>query len=334
MGDLTEVLGLFIEAFVRAPPLFHVVVIAVFAGLVGSFINVCIWRIPRGQSIVHPRSRCTSCGHILGVPDLFPILSYLCLAGKCRHCGAPVSPRYVIVEAINVSLWLLSYWAFGASREALVAGVILSTVLANVGIVLMKREMRSRSRQGFTFISILLTALVLAVSVPALVDVMRTGFVGATKNQEYIKAYALAVERIEELRNITAQNLRSDRKVYIETELLTDNIFVDEFFGEFSRMREDSKYFDEKFTDVYTDHNKLPDSVMERFKRAYKRYYGLEYELYPLGYEVFRRITRVEEIKSKEKPERVLRKAKVTVEINSQVTKGRKIDLEALLTDR
>jgi len=330
-----ESLRLLFEAFLRAPPLFHIVFVAMFAGLVGSFINVCIWRIPRGESIVLPRSKCVSCGHILGVPDLFPILSYLVLRGKCRHCKAPVSPRYVIVEAINVALWIASYLALGMSLPFVIAGVALSVVLATTGIVLMKKQIRAaRSREGFTFISILLAALVLAVSIGPFLDLARTGFIGATKNQEYLKAYALAQERIEELRSIPPANLKSDRKIYIETERLTDNIFCDEFLGEYQKMRESAKYFQEKFTDVYTSRNKLPDTVMEKFTRSFKRYYGFDYKVYPDGYEVLRRITQIEEVKDKEKPDHVLHRAKVTVEINSRSTKGRVVELEALLTDR
>jgi hypothetical protein len=335
MNQTLEPLGLFLEAFLKAPRGFHIVFIALFAGLVGSFLNVCIWRIPRGESIVLPRSRCTSCGHILGVLDLFPILSYLVLRRRCRHCGASVSARYVIVEAINVTLWLSSYACFGLSWAFAGTGALLSFFLATTGIVLMKRQLGgAKSRGGFTFISILLAALLLAVSVGPFLDLARTGFVGASKNQEYIKAYALAQERIEELRSIPVANLKSDRKIYIETERLTDNIFCDEFFGDYARMRESPKYFSEKFTDVYTERNKLPDTVMEKFARSFKRYYGFDYQVYPAGYEVFRRITRIEEIKDKQTPDHILHRAVVTVEINSKITNGRKLEMEALLTDR
>src|SRR5436305_2789142 len=115
------------------PPAFHIAVTAMFAGLLGSFINVCIWRIPRGQSIVWPRSRCTSCGHVLDAIDLLPIVTYAATRGHCRHCKAPVSSRYVIVELINVSLWLISYAIFGMTAGLFVLGPILSTILAVPG---------------------------------------------------------------------------------------------------------------------------------------------------------------------------------------------------------
>ncbi|MCD6360619.1 MAG: prepilin peptidase, partial [Armatimonadetes bacterium] len=67
---------------------------------VGSFLNVVIYRLPRGESLVRPRSRCLSCGHPLGVLDLFPVLSYLWSRGRCRYCGRSFSPRYMAVELI------------------------------------------------------------------------------------------------------------------------------------------------------------------------------------------------------------------------------------------
>ncbi len=322
-----------LEAFLMLPWFVHLGVVAVFAGLMGSFINVCIWRIPRGESIVWPRSRCTSCGHILDAIDLLPIVTYLATLGHCRHCKAKVSLRYVIVEFINVGLWTTSYLLLGMTRAFLIVGATLSALLALTGITLMTRHIRSTSRSGFTFISVIMAMLILGVSVGPFLSIARTGFLGSTKNQEYIKAYALCVEKIEELRGIPARNLISDRKIYIETERSTDNIFGDEFFGDYSRMREDKKYFVEKFSDVFTEQNKYPDNVMDRFKRNFKKYYGFDYQLYPSGYEVFRRITEVTEVEDKDHPQYTTRRVTVTVEVNSKATKGRKFQMQALLSD-
>lgn len=71
-----------------------------FAACVGSFSNVVIWRVPRHESIVSPPSACPKCGNRIKWYDNVPILSWLCLRGKCRHCHAPISPRYIIVESI------------------------------------------------------------------------------------------------------------------------------------------------------------------------------------------------------------------------------------------
>lgn len=85
------------------------------AGLcIGSFLNVCIWRIPRDESIVWPGSHCPACHHALAPWDNVPLLSWLLLNGKCRHCKAPISPRYFVVElltgALFAGLWFVHGW--------------------------------------------------------------------------------------------------------------------------------------------------------------------------------------------------------------------------------
>ena len=79
--------------------------LVVFAGLlgllVGSFSNVLIWRLPRGENVAFPPSHCPHCDHRLGVRDLVPLLSWLSLGGKCRYCRAPIKARYPVVEALT-----------------------------------------------------------------------------------------------------------------------------------------------------------------------------------------------------------------------------------------
>ena len=78
----------------------------------GSFLNVCIARIPRGMSVVRPASHCFACGKRVWARDNIPILSYLLLRGRCRHCGAGFSPRYALVEAVAAALAALIFWTF------------------------------------------------------------------------------------------------------------------------------------------------------------------------------------------------------------------------------
>jgi leader peptidase (prepilin peptidase)/N-methyltransferase len=83
-----------------------------FTGLVGlvigSFLNVCIARLPEDRSIITPRSHCQSCGHTLGVRELIPVVSWLALRGRCSHCASPISPAYPLVEILTAMLaWLL-----------------------------------------------------------------------------------------------------------------------------------------------------------------------------------------------------------------------------------
>ena len=86
----------------------------VWLGLaVGSFLNVCIHRIPRGGSIASPPSRCPGCGYQLRWFDNIPIASWALLRGRCRSCRAPISIRYPIIELLTVAVFLLHWWAFG-----------------------------------------------------------------------------------------------------------------------------------------------------------------------------------------------------------------------------
>lgn len=90
-------------------------IIFILGTVIGSFLNVCIYRIPEKLSIVKPRSRCGNCGTTLKSMDLIPILSWLFLKGKCRYCGAKVSVRYLLVELLEGVLFVLVYTFFGYS---------------------------------------------------------------------------------------------------------------------------------------------------------------------------------------------------------------------------
>jgi leader peptidase (prepilin peptidase)/N-methyltransferase len=84
------------------------------AGLaVGSFLNVCIHRLPQRLSIVSPRSRCPNCGYELAWYDNIPVISYALLRGRCRACKAPISFRYPIIELVTMAVFLTHYWVLG-----------------------------------------------------------------------------------------------------------------------------------------------------------------------------------------------------------------------------
>lgn len=85
--------------------------------LVGSFLNVVVWRVPRGESVAHPPSACPSCGHRIRPWDNVPVVSWLVLRGRCRDCGAPISARYPLVEAGTGVIFALVAWRFGVSWE-------------------------------------------------------------------------------------------------------------------------------------------------------------------------------------------------------------------------
>ena len=89
-----------------------VVFAALFGALVGSFLNVVLWRVPRGESIVSPGSHCPSCNTPLKAYELVPVFSWVALRGRCRTCGVHISARYPLVElgcavAFGIVAWLL-----------------------------------------------------------------------------------------------------------------------------------------------------------------------------------------------------------------------------------
>jgi leader peptidase (prepilin peptidase)/N-methyltransferase len=92
----------------------------IFGALIGSFLNVCICRLPEGESIVFPGSRCPQCHHPIPFYDNIPILSYLWLHGRCRNCHHPISLQYLIVEGTTALISLVSFMTFGPSWSYLI----------------------------------------------------------------------------------------------------------------------------------------------------------------------------------------------------------------------
>lgn len=97
--------------------------------IIGSFLNVCIYRIPRKESILYPASHCPQCHTPLKPWDLIPILSYILSKARCRYCGERISPRYPLVEWMNGLIYLLLYYYFGLTftfwKYALLASLLL-----------------------------------------------------------------------------------------------------------------------------------------------------------------------------------------------------------------
>jgi leader peptidase (prepilin peptidase)/N-methyltransferase len=103
-----------------------VILAGLFGAIWGSFFNVCIARIPEGQSVVRPGSRCGSCGAPVRARDNVPVLSYFLLRGRCRDCGAPFSARYPVVEALAALIAAALWWKLVAAEPAEVVAVRLA----------------------------------------------------------------------------------------------------------------------------------------------------------------------------------------------------------------
>ncbi|MGB9793711.1 MAG: prepilin peptidase [Caldisericum exile] len=108
---------------------FFAFVFFIFGAVIGSFLNVVIYRLPRHESLIFPQSHCPKCGHKLSTLDLVPIVSYIALKGKCRYCGAKISPIYPIVESLTGILFVLTYLKFGFSLLTLKYIIFISFLI-------------------------------------------------------------------------------------------------------------------------------------------------------------------------------------------------------------
>ena len=109
------------------------VLAAAFGAVIGSFLNVCIHRLPHHQSVVRPPSRCPKCGHQLAWYENLPVLSYAVQRGRCRACGSPISARYPIIETVTAAMFAAAFWYFGPTvifAQRVLLGCILIVLFA------------------------------------------------------------------------------------------------------------------------------------------------------------------------------------------------------------
>lgn len=104
-------------------------IIVLFGLVIGSFLNVCIYRIPRGESVVFPRSHCPKCGHKIPWHENVPVLSFILLGGKCSRCKQGISSVYPVVEIITALIAVLLYKFFGFSFETLIFFILFSALV-------------------------------------------------------------------------------------------------------------------------------------------------------------------------------------------------------------
>lgn len=104
-------------------------IVFLYGIVIGSFLNVCIFRIPKHETVVSERSHCMHCGYQLAWFDMIPVFSWLCLGGKCRKCKAPISPQYPIIEATNGAAYVLVFAVHGFSLESILYCLMASALL-------------------------------------------------------------------------------------------------------------------------------------------------------------------------------------------------------------
>jgi leader peptidase (prepilin peptidase) / N-methyltransferase len=135
---------------------------ALFGLLIGSFLNVVAWRLPRGESLVKPRSKCPGCDTQLKAYDNIPVFSWLVLRGRCRGCGEKISARYPVVEAITAALYVLVVALKLDDVAQMVLGLVLVTFLVPIAVIDLDVKRIPNALTG--------PAAVLAVALGALLD--------------------------------------------------------------------------------------------------------------------------------------------------------------------
>src|SRR5438874_4651416 len=125
-----------------------------FGLLIGSFLNVCIHRWPRGRSVVKPRSHCVRCRKVLSWYENIPVFSYIALRGRCRHCGKHISIRYPIVELMTGLLFFFFVWTLGPTSAALKMCVFTAMLVALIFCDLEKRLLPDEFTLGGALIGV------------------------------------------------------------------------------------------------------------------------------------------------------------------------------------
>nr|HID58027.1 prepilin peptidase [Desulfobacterales bacterium] len=143
------------------PSFFPGFIVFIFGVTVGSFLNVCIYRIPVGLSVVSPRSICPKCNTPIPFYDNIPILSYVLLKGRCRHCGDHISFRYPVIELVSGLFALAILFQYGLSIRGLILYIFIASLLV------------------ITFIDIDYTIIPDAITVPGIFAGFLTSFISS-----------------------------------------------------------------------------------------------------------------------------------------------------------
>lgn len=141
------------------PAWYPVLAAALVGAALGSFLNVCIYRWPQELSVVRPRSRCGSCERPIAAYDNIPVLSWLLLRGRCRHCGARISVQYPLIELATAAIWALAALRYGFDLETLRTASFLTILLGIAMTDLREMVIPDQFSLGGTALGLLLAAL-------------------------------------------------------------------------------------------------------------------------------------------------------------------------------
>jgi leader peptidase (prepilin peptidase) / N-methyltransferase len=145
-------------------PLWHIIVFMV-GTCIGSFLNVCIWRIPRGESIVSPPSRCPKCGHELPWYENIPLFSWLALRGKCSSCSTAITSRYFFVELLTGMLFFILWFKIVFDHQPLTLALVYLPVTALI-ITTIFIDIEHFIIPNLTTFPLMIVGMVLAVAFP------------------------------------------------------------------------------------------------------------------------------------------------------------------------
>jgi leader peptidase (prepilin peptidase)/N-methyltransferase len=140
-------------------------IVLAFGAVIGSFLNVCIYRLPREESVAWPASHCPACRQAIAFYDNIPIVSYLILQGRCRSCRAPISIRYPLVEAANAIGYVIVFWMFGFTAEACAYAALFSALIVITGTDLSHTMIPDAVTLPGILVGLLCAALVLPITV-------------------------------------------------------------------------------------------------------------------------------------------------------------------------
>jgi len=135
------------------------IVVFIFGAIVGSFLNVCIHRMPNGESVVWPSSHCPKCKKRIPAYDNIPFISYILLGGRCRFCKERISLRYPLVEFLTAGLFLLFYMRFGLSFDFLLYIVLVCLLITASFIDIAHRIIPDEVSLGGIVLGILLSVV-------------------------------------------------------------------------------------------------------------------------------------------------------------------------------
>ena len=145
--------------------LFYYLLAGLLGALIGSFLNVCIYRLPRHESIVWPGSHCPACGKPIAWYDNIPVISYLLLSGRCRTCRVAIPLRYPVVEAANAIGYLAILWQFGLNGTTILYAVLYSALIVVAGTDLSHKVIPNVITMPGVVVGLLGAATVLPVGV-------------------------------------------------------------------------------------------------------------------------------------------------------------------------